>query len=260
MSHVSEEDLILYFYGETARAAAITIHLGSCAACEAAYRHLTRVLAAVAIPDAPARDDRYGLEVWQRMRHQLPEQRDWWRGWRKLAPAAVAIALTAAAFVAGRYTAPTGGGATPVGTRLGAGSSGTASSDAAVRERARLSAVMDHLDESERLLLDVANDDGGGEVVAAGARERAETLVAANRLYRDAAAQAGDRSTEAVLDDLERTLLDIVHAPSPLSAAALADVRARLDAAALVFKVRVLSRDLRDRESETPPVTSRKTT
>ena len=86
----------------------------------------------------------------------------------------------------------------------------------------------------------------------------ASDLVDANRLYREAATQAGETSTASVLDDLERTLLDIVHAPSTLTPAELADVRARLDAAALLFKVRVLSNELRERE--TTPLAPRKTT
>jgi len=51
-----------------------------------------------------------------------------------------------------------------------------------------------------------------------------------------------------VLDDLERSLLEIVHSPSPISAADLDHIRRRIDAAALLFKVRVMSDELRQRE------------
>ena len=52
----------------------------------------------------------------------------------------------------------------------------------------------------------------------------------------------------AVLDDLERSLLEIVHRPSPIRAVDLDQIRRRIDAAALLFKVRVMSDELRQRE------------
>ena len=51
-----------------------------------------------------------------------------------------------------------------------------------------------------------------------------------------------------MLDELERGLLEIVHSPSPISAAELNQIRSRIDAAALLFKVRVLGDELRQRE------------
>jgi hypothetical protein len=270
MSHISEEDLILYFYGDAPRPGAVAVHLRGCSTCEAAYGEIASLLGMVATKEPPARDDRYGLEVWQRIRHQLPAQRPWWRIWsapaRPVQVAAVAIVVALAAFVAGRYSVDRAAQPSASATSATSMPAATAATGAPagvpanLSERARLAALIDHLEESERLLLDVSNDAGPQTVDAVGTRKRAEELVGANRLYRDAAVQAGDRSTASVLDDLERNLLDIVHAPAPLTAAQLAEVRARLDAAALVFKVRVLSRDLRDREPETPPVASRKTT
>jgi hypothetical protein len=77
----------------------------------------------------------------------------------------------------------------------------------------------------------------------------AEDLLTTSRLYRQDAEDAGEQSVASVLDDLERSLLEIVHSPSPISAADLEQIRRRIDAAALLFKVRVLSDDLRQRES-----------
>jgi len=53
----------------------------------------------------------------------------------------------------------------------------------------------------------------------------------------------------AVLDDLERSLLEIVNSPAKISAADLEQIRRRIDAAALLFKVRVMSDELRNRET-----------
>jgi hypothetical protein len=54
-----------------------------------------------------------------------------------------------------------------------------------------------------------------------------------------------------VLDELERNLLEIVHSRSDISAVDLEQIRRRIDAAALLFKVRVMSDELRQRE-QTP--------
>ena len=56
-----------------------------------------------------------------------------------------------------------------------------------------------------------------------------------------------------VLDELERNLLEVVHSPSQVTAANLDDVRQRIDAASLLFKVRVLGDELRQRELAAPP-------
>jgi hypothetical protein len=66
-----------------------------------------------------------------------------------------------------------------------------------------------------------------------------------------------------VLDDLERSLLEIVNSPSKISAADLEQIRRRIDAAALLFKVRVMSDELRRREDapdrSSPRTVTRKT-
>src|SRR5438309_8032494 len=104
--HFTEEELTLYYYGEARRREDIDAHLGTCTACATTYKEIAATLAMIATPDAPARGDQYGLEVWQRIRHKLPEQAaPWWAGvfrYDRLAFAAAAAALVVAAFVAGR--------------------------------------------------------------------------------------------------------------------------------------------------------------
>ena len=75
----------------------------------------------------------------------------------------------------------------------------------------------------------------------------ADDLIAANRLYRQDAMDANEASVANVLDELERALLDVVHEPSD-AAADLDQIRRRIDSAALLFKVRVLGNELRQRE------------
>jgi hypothetical protein len=252
--HVSEEDLILHFYGESVHPASTDAHLSACAVCRSEYGAIARALTMVGTPATPERGDLYGLEVWQRIRPLLPAPDPWpWSRllrvrqsvWTMAAAAAIAIA----AFVAGRYWPSSAQPASTPARALSAGAGG--------EERARTVAIIDHLERSERVLLELANA-GGTEGDLQEEQAWAAELVDANRLYREAAAQAGEATTALVLDDLERSLLDIVHAPSTLTPAELADVRARLDAAALLFKVRVLSNELRERE--TAPPAPRKTT
>ena len=86
----------------------------------------------------------------------------------------------------------------------------------------------------------------GGDISAE--QRWAEDLVAASRLYRQDAVAAGEHAVASVLDELERSLLEIVHSPSRATAASLDQIRRRIDAAALLFKVRVLGDELRQRE------------
>lgn len=252
--HPSEEELILHFYRESAQPAAIQIHLGACPTCAAEYEAIAGTLTLVTIPPTPERSDLYGLEVWQRIRPLLPAPEPWWRLSRirlsGLTATAASVVLIVAAFVAGRYSSPREVSVAPsssqfVGVRVDAD------------QRARTAAIADHLERSERVLLDLSNLEGPSVDVSS-QQAWAADLVDANRLYREAAAQAGDTTVAGVLDDLERSLLDIVHAPSKLTPAELDDVRTRLDAAALLFKVRILSNELREREIA--PIAPRKTT
>jgi hypothetical protein len=250
--HVSEEELILRFYGESSHAASVDAHLGRCGTCRSEYEAIVHTLTMVVAQATPPRGNLYGLEVWQRIRSRLPAPNPWRRvlqlRWSTAAMTAAIAVFAFAAFVAGRYWPSN---APPVEPRraLNAAPGGD--------ERARAAAILDHLERSERVLLDVAHT-GASDVEVREQQAWAAQLVDANRLYRNAATQAGETTTTLVLDDLERSLLDIVHAPSTLTPAELDEVRARLDAPALLFKVRVLSNELRERESAPPA--PRKTT
>jgi hypothetical protein len=98
----------------------------------------------------------------------------------------------------------------------------------------------------ERLLLDFAK--WTDEIDVTSHQAWADDLLQSNRFYREAASMAGDNGVADVLDDLERSLLDIVHGPSTLTRAQLETMLVRLDAATLLFKVRVLADELHERE------------
>jgi hypothetical protein len=258
MTHYTEDELTLYYYGEgryvTGRPGGggprrdVAAHLGACAPCAALYREISDTLAMIAPPDAPVRGDQYGLEVWQRIRHQLPEQdAAWWTVWMqwdRLALAGAAAVLVMAAFVAGRVWPHQPGAPAPVETQTTGPV--TAGANDAVRDRILLTSVADHLDRSARVLSDIMNAPARTDISTE--QRWAEDLLTTSRLYRQDAVDAGEQSVATVLDELERNLLEIVHSPSDISAADLEQIRRRIDAAALLFKVRVMSDELRQRE------------
>ncbi len=254
MTHYSEDNLTLYYYGEGRHRDDVERHLADCAACAATYRDIAATLSLVAVPDPPERGDQYGLEVWQRIRHQLPPRRGpWWIAWLRwdrLALAGAAAALVLAAFVVGRvWPRPSSGSVS--GSVSGVAPATTAPAAAAgnavdARQRILLTSVAEHLDRSERVLTDIMNAPDRGDISSE--QRWAEDLLTTSRLYRQDTVDAGEHSVAAVLDDLERNLLEIVHSPSQISAADLEQIRRRIDAAALLFKVRVLSDELRRRE------------
>ncbi|MGE5243349.1 MAG: hypothetical protein ACM3SQ_03890 [Betaproteobacteria bacterium] len=252
MKHCDEATLVLHYYGEDGRRRrAVGRHLEDCPACAAEYRALAATLGGIPDPISPERGDRYGLEVWLKISHRLPEPEAprWpdWLAWRPMAVGAAAVLVLVSTFVAGRLSRREPPTAAPAALAQPTG---------AARVRVMHAAISDHLERSERVLLDLANATGT-EVNISDEQAWAEDLIDSNRLYREAAVQAGDRATADVLDELERSLLDVVHGPSTLTPADLDRLRVRLDAATLLFKIRVLHDELRGRQA---PASPRKTT
>lgn len=244
-THLTDDELVLHYYGEMApeeerRAAG---HIQACGDCHGRFRTLQRVLAAVeegalSIAEPPAHFERV---VWARLEPDLRRERPALFSWLVLSPArlgwaAAVLLLVTAAFVAGRLSP--GALDTPP----------MAASAAQVREGILLSDLGEHLDRSEMMLVELASAEAAGGFDGARERERAGQLVAASRLYRQTAAATGDRAIVDLLDDLERLLVDLAAGPEGLSADELASVRRRIEAEDLLFKVRVLSTAVRERQ------------
>jgi hypothetical protein len=259
VKHYSEEDLILHFYGDSGgasllrgarlggRSRAIAEHIDQCPDCAERYRDLATTLNLLEAPEVPERGEQYGLEVWQRIRARLPEpEPPWWvrwLRWDRLAAAGAVSMLVVAAFLAGRmWTAAPQPASPAVSKSTDAGNDG--------RRQILLTSLAEHLDRSERVLTEIMNAPEGGDISSE--QRWAEDLVSASRLYRQEAIGAGEQSVASVLDDLERNLLEVVHSPAKVTAADLDAVRRRIDAAALLFKVRVLGDELRQRQETAP--------
>jgi len=279
MNHLTEEQLVLYHYGdaEHGEAGVIEEHLHSCAACEAELDGIRRALAAVEACPVPGRSEGYGAEVWARLQPALHQAPSWWERIQSLlVPGRLVFAggiavLVLAAFVAGRFL-PTGqpaGGAVAssgpatsasAGTPTGAQQAGAqpSSSPAAqqaatadrevVRERILLVAVGDHLERSQIALIELVNSQAGTTVDISGEQERARDLVTENRLYRQAALTTGEPGVASVLDELERVLVEIANSPSTMTGDEFNQVRKRIEQQGIIFKVRVFGDSVRERE------------
>lgn len=243
MKHLSEEELVLHYYGEGH--ARVAEHLQTCGVCRAGLESLARVLHVMDGIEAPERSEAYGSSVWNRIAPQLDKPRArWFAQWiepRRLVAAAALAALVIAAFLAGRFSP----------RQQAAGLSGP------VRERIMLVAVGEHLEQSQMILVELMNSEPKGPVDISEERQRAQDLIGENRLYRQAALKSGDTRVSSVLDELERVLLDIAHSPSKLDSAEFEHVRQRIEAEGILFKIRVVGSNLRERERSPLPANSR---
>ena len=235
--HIQEEQLILHYYGEVAESPAIEEHIASCAQCRREYHALQRVLNSVDSAPVPSRGADYGQQVWNRVSPKLPgARRKWFVFSQRWVAVAAMAALVVCAFLAGRYS-PHTATTSPVTTVAGS---------AQVRDRILLVSVGDHLERSQMVLRELANS-SGKELDITPERTLAGSLVEANRLYRQTAAATGEASVASILDDLERVLIEISNSPDNISAAQLAELRDRIEAQGLLFKVQIIGSQLRDR-------------
>jgi hypothetical protein len=231
MNHLTEEEITMAYYEELAPE--MRCYIDRCSICSSSLARLRNVLDSVREYGVPERGESYGGEVWERLAPALPVRdaavhrfnspRLWLR-WAIAGP--VLAALVAVAFFAGMLT-----------QRNGAGLPGISPKSS---ERVLLIALGDHLDRSQIVLAELANA-APGTLDMHEERAAARDLLNENRLFRQTAAGAGDSSQGALLDELERVLLDVANGPSTLSPGDLEALRQRLDRSGLLFKVRVVS-------------------
>jgi hypothetical protein len=237
MTHINEEELIDYHYGESLDSDTIAHHLRECPDCARTYAAIMRDLAEINAPATPTRGDDYGQQVWDSIRGSLraypePARRRWFsfapgHQWKGFAAAAACVVVIAAAFFAGRqweYRNPQSPVANNGSTDQG-------------KQRVVLVVLGDHLDRSERLLVELKHAEPSTEgTVQTEARE----LLASNRLYRESAKQAGDPVLSNALDHLERVLIEVSNEPAGLSQARLDELQKEMNTDGLLFEVRVL--------------------
>ena len=248
MKHMTEEELIAYKEGVAAQRAMIAQHLATCEECRAELERIEAVLAALDTLPVPNPGEDYGRHVWQQIAQRLPERpARWWQEWfepKRLGALGAVAALLIVAFLAGRFTRRNQPGNDVATTEQ-------------IRERVLVVAVGDHLNKSEMFLVELSNaqpNSSSEKLVNISAEQRrAEDLLEENRLYRQTALQEGDKVMASTLDELERFLLDVANSPDQITPVQLEKIRQKIEARGILFKVRVVGRELQERQKPTTP-------
>ena len=241
MMHLTDEQMMEQIYGESENTAAVERHLAACRECAQNFAELRRDLAALDRVEAPHRDAHYGERVWAAIAPALSEyarskQRWWSSGWLKnpwlkgLTYAAACALLVSAAFYAGRLweRKPQ----TPVAH--------VEPKPAPPRQPIVVVVLDDHLDRSERFLVELKHADLDSTATDSPMRDEARTLLAANRICRKNAAQSDDPELNTALDHLDSLLAEAANAPGGLNAENISKLQDEMNSEAVLFEVRVL--------------------
>jgi hypothetical protein len=255
--HVTDEELLLDYYGEATETerAAMRTHLQSCEPCRALDRELRGVLALVDAEPLPAAPAGFEQEMWARVEPHIASvgagnvgaafrrpNSAWSFELPRWVLAASAAALAVASFALGRvWDSPSA-------------TSATSTADArAVSERMLRSEVEEHLERSQRMLVDLVNADDAAPVALTGDRARAADLVAAGRLYRRSMDSVGDADTRDLLEAVERVLVEIANGPEVETSKDLSAARERISDQDLIFRLRLMTAEMRAREERHRP-------
>jgi hypothetical protein len=249
MNHLSDEELILHYYGDIGPTdqARIDDHLARCGDCKAAGAQLESLLQLVETRPTPEPGPGFEREVWARLEPHLESslagrpathRRHAWIAAPRWALASGVAALLVLAFAAGRFS-----GDVPVAPPS------VISPDTGGSERVLQSAVGDHLDRSQMMLVELVNADSDHLDASTSEQSQAADLVSANRLFRQSAEQSGDTAIADILDDLERVLLEVANAPADVTSGERADLKSRIATEDLLFRVRVIASEMRLRTS-----------
>jgi hypothetical protein len=248
MNHLSEEQIVLHYYGDAEEATEIERHLAACAECRAEFvrvQSMLRQIEPLEVPEPPAT---FEEKAWLNLRDRLPEKGGFFRRLFKLqagpqqkwAFAGVMALLLAAAFMAGRFW--------PRPEQQIAHKP-----EPANPQRVVLVAVGDHLERSQMLLVEIMNADAKGRIDFSSEQAEARDLLDSNHLYRVSAQQAGDPQVARLLDQLGRVLAEIANGPSEVSPQDLQQVRHSIQSEGLLFKVRVVGSEVNSRVRRPEP-------
>ncbi|HWE87347.1 MAG TPA: hypothetical protein VG267_20540 [Terracidiphilus sp.] len=244
-NHMNTEELVEMYYREAApgQSERTRLHLDECAECAESFRNLETDLKALGALEAPERDPGYGERMWQRVAVSLPaagfrpearQRRRFASLWMGLSYAAGCAVLAVAAFYGGMVWEHQ--------QHLKRLEAREAQQKPALPLQPRVVVVVlgDHLDRSERLLVELKHADAENADLVKPLREEARGLLAANHEFRDDAEKSGDEGLAQALDKLDRLLTEIANEPGALNAASLERVQREMTSEGLLFEVRVL--------------------
>lgn len=240
MKHLSDEEL--YALSQEAGGAG-NQHLRECPQCAAAYGEIKRLLEATAAAgqvSEPAPD--YGEKVFAAIRASLPvygpkQSQQTWSWWGHNGRLIFAGGLACLALIAGAFWAGSAWQQRQVREE-------TAKWNRGAPGRVVFVVVRDHLDRSERLLMELDHAGHLTEIDRGPIAREASELLEDNRLYRQTAAASNDPALSALLDRLGRVLIEVAHDPAALEGGPSQTIREDMNLDGLLFELRVL----RDKE------------
>jgi hypothetical protein len=239
MNHLSEEQIVLHYYGDAEEASEVERHLAACPECRAEFVRVQSMLQQIEPLEVPEPAAGFEEKTWLNLRDRLPEKGSFLKrllqGRQKWALAGAMAVLLAAAFLAGRFW-----------PRPGPQIAEQPPSQVNP-QRVVLVAVSDHLERSQMLLVEIMNADTKGPINLSSEQAEARELLDSNHLYRVSSQQAGDPQVARLLDQLGRVLAEIANGPADVSPEDLQQVRHTIQSEGLLFKVRVVGSEVNSR-------------
>ena len=236
MNHLSEEQIVLHYYGDAEETAEVERHLAACAECRAEFARVQSTLQQIEPLEVPEPAAGFEEKTWLNLRDRLPEKGSFLKrlfgAQQKWALAGAMVVLLATAFLAGRFWPRPG-------------QQVAQQSPSQVNpQRVVLVAVGDHLERSQMLLVEIMNADTKGPINFSSEQAQARDLLDSNHLYRVSSQQAGDPQVARLLDQLGRVLAEIANGPTEVSPEDLQQVRHTIQSEGLLFKVRVVGSEV----------------
>jgi hypothetical protein len=240
MNHLSEEQIVLHYYGDAEEATEVEHHLAACAECRAEFARVQSTLRQIEPLEVPEPAAGFEEKTWLNLRDRLPEKAGFLRRLLRPSPpkwafAGVMALLLVAAFLAGRFW--------PREVQHVAQQPPPQVNP----QRVVLVAVGDHLERSQMLLVEIMNADTKGPINFSTEQAEARELLDSNHLYRVSSQQAGDPQVAHLLDQLGRVLAEIANGPAEVSPEDLEQVRHAIQSEGLLFKVRVVGSEVNSR-------------
>ncbi len=260
MWHPTDEDLILHFYGEDTPAEEYRVdeHLAACSTCRHAWTELGDTLKLVDAATVPEPGAGFERTMWARVQNVLPDAQpaapasQRWRWMPAFGMAAALVAAVALGYALRSSREAHTAASTPTTAAVSATDSAAVHASMTdmqkTRERVLLTALSDHFQQSEVLLTELMNSPDDGRADLSFERAAAVDLVASGRLYRVTAEQNGDLQLARMLDDLESVLVEVARSPEHVARKDFNSLRARIDDQSLLFKVRAVSNQIRERQ------------
>ena len=241
MNHLSEAELVEHYYGESKPP--VARHLGMCAQCTSAFEGMCAELCDVETIELPPRDAGYGGRVWAVLEPRLSaypaRKRAWSRPalWLALSSAAACVLLAGTAFYAGRFW-----------EHREEPHNVVAKAPQPEPRQVVVVVLSDHLDRSERLLVEFKHADAEDSETISPIRDEARSLLSANLKCQEEAEKMGDASLTKALDHLNRLLTELASQPEGIDAAAITRLQNEMNQDGLLFEVRVLRSRIPNRE------------